>query len=310
MLPLLCAFAWGQDRQKGDRIPPGAQSQNDDSTFRVNVRLVNVFTTVTDSHGAPVATLTKDDFRLFEDGVPQTIKVFEKESALPLSIALAIDTSPSTLRDFKLEVSSARKFVHSILRQQDQLSVYEVTENVDQLTKYTSDVKAIERGIDNLRTGPGTSIYDAIYLCSDSLLNHEGRKVLLLITDGGDTTSKADYNSALRRAQQSEAIVYSIIVVPVEADAGRNLGGEHALIQISKDTGGKYYYAEGAEQLDEAFRKISDELRTQYLIGFYPNRRVAESSFRHLQVVLDRKDPDGRPYQVRHRAGYYTATAR
>ncbi|HZU32547.1 MAG TPA: VWA domain-containing protein, partial [Candidatus Angelobacter sp.] len=119
-----------------------------------------------------------------------------------------------------------------------------------------------------------------------------------------------DYNNALRRAQQSEAIVYSIIVVPVEADAGRNLGGEHALIQISKDTGGKYYYAEGAEQLDDAFRKISDELRTQYLIAFYPNRRVADSPFRRIQVLLDKKDPDGRPYQVRHRAGYYTAPAR
>jgi len=313
---LLCLFcAWGlhagaQDPQKGDRIPPGLQSQKDESTYRVNVRLVNVFTTVTDSRGAPVADLTKDDFQLFEDGVPQTIKVFEKESAIPLSIALAIDTSPSTMRDFKLETSSARRFVHSILRNEDRLSVFEVTETVDQMTRFTSDLKTIERGIDNLRTGPGTSIYDAIFLCSESLLDREGRKVLVLITDGGDTTSKADYNSALRRAQQAEAIVYSIIVVPVEADAGRNLGGEHALIQISKDTGGKYYYAEGQEQLDEAFRKISDELRTQYLLAFYPSRKVSDAPFRRIQVELNKKDPEGRPYQVRHRAGYYTAPAR
>ena len=313
---LLCLFcAWGlhagaQDPQKGDRIPPGLQSQKDESTYRVNVRLVNVFTTVTDSRGAPVADLTKDDFQLFEDGVPQTIKVFEKESAIPLSIALAIDTSPSTMRDFKLETSSARRFVHSILRNEDRLSVFEVTETVDQMTRFTSDLKTIERGIDNLRTGPGTSIYDAIFLCSESLLDREGRKVLVLITDGGDTTSKADYNSALRRAQQAEAIVYSIIVVPVEADAGRNLGGEHALIQISKDTGGKYYYAEGQEQLDEAFRKISDELRTQYLLAFYPSRKVSDSPFRRIKVELSKKDPEGRDYQVRHRAGYYTAPAR
>ena len=313
---LLCLFcSWGlhagaQDPQKGDRIPPGLQSQKDESTYRVNVRLVNVFTTVTDSRGAPVADLTKDDFQLFEDGVPQTIKVFEKESAIPLSIALAIDTSPSTMRDFKLETSSARRFVHSILRNEDRLSVFEVTETVDQMTRFTSDLKTIERGIDNLRTGPGTSIYDAIFLCSESLLDREGRKVLVLITDGGDTTSKADYNSALRRAQQAEAIVYSIIVVPVEADAGRNLGGEHALIQISKDTGGKYYYAEGQEQLDEAFRKISDELRTQYLLAFYPSRKVSDAPFRRIQVELNKKDPEGRPYQVRHRAGYYTAPAR
>jgi Ca-activated chloride channel family protein len=312
-LCLLCArsiHAAAQDPQKGDRIPPGSQSQKDESTFRVNVRLVNVFTTVTDSRGAPVADLTRDDFQLLEDGVPQTIKVFEKESAIPLSIALAIDTSPSTLRDFKLEVSSAHRFVHSILRNEDRLSVFEVTEHVDQMTRYTSDLRTIERGIDNLRTGPGTSIYDAIFLCSESLLDREGRKVLVLITDGGDTTSKADYNGALRRAQQAEAIVYSIIVVPVEADAGRNLGGEHALIQISKDTGGKFYYAEGQQQLDEAFRKISDELRTQYLLAFYPTRKLSDSPFRKIRVELSKKDPEGRVYQVRHRAGYYTAPAR
>jgi Ca-activated chloride channel homolog len=310
---LLCAWgvnALAQDPQKGDRIPPGSQSQKDESTFRVNVRLVNVFTTVTDSRGAPVADLTKDDFQLFEDGVPQTIKVFEKESAIPLSIALAIDTSPSTMRDFKLETTSARRFVHSILRNEDRLSVFQVTETIDQLTHFTSDLKTIEHGIDSLRTGPGTSIYDAIFLCSESLLDREGRKVLVLITDGGDTTSKADYNGALRRAQQAEAIVYSIIVVPVEADAGRNLGGEHALIQISKDTGGKYYYAEGQQQLDESFRKISDELRTQYLLAFYPSRKASDSPFRRIKVELNKKDPEGQAYQVRHRAGYYTAPAR
>jgi Ca-activated chloride channel family protein len=311
LLCLLGVLAFAQDRQQGDRVPPGSKSQsNDDFTFHSNVRLVNIFTTVTDSHGGPVANLTKEDFQLFEDGVLQTIKVFDKESAIPLSIALAVDTSPSTLRDFKLEVSSARRFVHSILRHEDNLSVFEVTENVDQLVRYTSDIKLIERGIDNLRTGPGTSIYDAIYLCSDSLLDRQGRKVLVLITDGGDTTSKTDYNNALRRAQQAEAIVYSIIVVPVEADAGRNLGGEHALIQISKDTGGKYYYAEGEQQLDEAFRKISDELRTQYLLAFYPNRKLSDSPFRRVLVQLNKKDPDGKPYQVRHRAGYYTAPAK
>lgn len=302
--------ALAQDRQQGDRIPPGTQSQQGEPTFRVNVRLVNVFTTVTDSHGAPVANLTKDDFQLLEDGVPQEIRIFEKESAMPLSIALGIDTSESTRREIALEMSSARRFVRSILRPVDQLSLFQISEDIDQLTRFSSDLKMIERGIDHLTAGAGTSLYDAIYLCSDALLGREGRKVLVLITDGGDTTSKTDYNSALRRAQQAEAIVYSIIVVPVQADAGRNTGGEHALIQISKDTGGKYYYAESGEQLDEAFRKIGDELRTQYLLAFYPNRKVSDSPFRRLQVELLKKDADGRPYQVRHRAGYFTAPAK
>lgn len=313
-LPLLLGLAaFSQDPQKGDQIPPGLrsqQSQKEEPTFRVNVRLVNVFTTVTDSHGAPVANLTKDDFRLLEDGVPQEIRIFEKESAMPLSIALAIDTSASTRRDIQLEVSSAKKFVRSILRPVDHLSLFQISEDVDQLTRFTSDAKQIEHGIDHLMPGAGTSLYDGIFLCSEALLDREGRKVLVLITDGGDTTSKTDYNNALRRAQQAEAIVYSIIVVPVAADAGRNIGGEHALIQISHDTGGKYYYAEGAEQIDDAFRKISDELRTQYLLAFYPNRRVSDTPFRRIQVDLLKKDPDGRSYQVRHRAGYYTAAAK
>ncbi|HMF90904.1 MAG TPA: VWA domain-containing protein [Candidatus Angelobacter sp.] len=276
--------------------------------FRVNVRLVNVFATVTDAHGAPIAGLSKDDFSVLEDGVPQTISVFDRESELPLSIALAVDTSESTRRDLGLEVASAKKFVHSVVRPVDRLAVFQITENVDRVTGFTSDLKWIDHGIDNLRVGAGTSLYDAIYLAADELLDREGRRVLVLITDGGDTTSRAGYESALRRAQQAEAIVYSIIVVPIASDAGRNIGGEHALIQISKDTGGKYHYAETLNQLDEAFRQISLELRTQYLIAYYPNRQIADSPFRRIQVQVTKKDSNG--MQVRHRAGYYTGPAK
>jgi len=280
---------------------------DDSSTIRVNVRLVNVFTTVTDAHGVAVADLNKDNFKILEDGVPQTISVFNRESEVPLSIVLAIDTSESTRRDMKLEVASAKKFVHSILRPQDRLSVFEITEDVLQRSRYTADLKSIDAAIDDLQKGAGTSLYDAIYLGADTLMDRQGRKVMVLITDGGDTTSRASYNSALRRAEEAEAIVYSIIVVPIAADAGRNTGGEHALIQISKDTGGKYYYAESIDQLDHAFRQVSEELRTQYLIAYYPNRRLSDSAFRRITVEVNKKDSDERPLQVRHRAGYYTA---
>ena len=297
--------------QWGAKQPTRAsEQQNQEPTYRVNVRLVNVFTTVTDSRGAPVANLTKNDFRVLEDGVPQSISVFDKESELPLSIVLEVDTSESTRRDIKLEVASAKRFVHSIMRPVDRLSVFQITENVDQLTRFTSDIKYIDRGIEQLSSGAGTSLYDAIFLGADSLVDRQGRKVMVLITDGGDTTSHTDYANALRRAQQAEAIVYSIIVVPVEADAGRNLGGEHALIQISHDTGGKHYYASGLNDLDEAFRQISEELRTQYLLAYYPNRQVADSSFRRITVEVTKKDADGQLYQVRHRAGYYTTAAK
>jgi Ca-activated chloride channel family protein len=210
----------------------------------------------------------------------------------------------------KLETTSAKKFVHSILRPGDRLSLFQISEDVLQLTRFTSDMHSIEHGIDDLQKGAGTSLYDAIYLGADSLLDRQGRKVIVLITDGGDTTSSATYNSALRRAQEAEAIVYSIIIVPIAADAGRNTGGEHALIQISKDTGGKYYYAESISQLDEAFRQVSEELRTQYLIAYYPNRRVSDSAFRRITVEVNKKDDSGNPLVVRHRAGYYTAPAK
>lgn len=311
-LLLFAAFltAGAQSNQSGAPAPSTRQQEPEEPTFRVNVRLVNVFTTVTDSHGAPVANLTKNDFRVLEDGQPQTISVFDKESEMPLRIVLEVDTSESTRRDIKLEIASAKRFVQSIMRPVDRLSVFQVTDNVDQLTRFSSDMKYIDRGIERLSEGAGTSLYDAIYLGADALVDQQGRKVMVLITDGGDTTSHTDYANALRRAQQAEAIVYSIIVVPVEADAGRNLGGEHALIQISHDTGGKYYYASGSADLDEAFRQISEELRTQYLLAYYPSRQRSDSSFRRITVEVNRKDPDGQAYRVRHRAGYYTTAAR
>jgi Ca-activated chloride channel family protein len=171
-------------------------------------------------------------------------------------------------------------------------------------------MKSIEHGIDDLQKGAGTSLYDGIYLAADTLLDRQGRKVIVLITDGGDTTSNTDYSTAARHAEEAEAIVYSIIIVPIAASAGRNTGGEHALIQLSKDTGGKYYYAESIAQLDEAFHQISEELRTQYLLAYYPSRRVSDSSFRRITVEVTKKEPEGTELQVRHRAGYYTAPAR
>ena len=142
----------------------------------------------------------------------------------------------------------------------------------------------------------------------------------MLITDGGDTTSSTSYQEALRAAQQSEALVYSIIVVPVEASAGRNTGGEHALIQLSTDTGGKYYYAANMAEVEKAFAEISDELRTQYMLAYYPNRRLARADFRTIDVRVhplvatagssgagDAQKSAEQKFIVRHRKGYYTS---
>ncbi len=275
------------------------------TTLKVDVKLVNVFVTVTDQNGAPVAGLTKDNFSLREDGQVQKIAVFDKESAMPLSIALTVDTSLSTRHDLPLEQAAAKRFVHAIMRPVDALSVYAFSEVVQQATSFTPDVKRIDEGIDHIRMGAATALYDAIYLVSRALDRRQGRKVIVLITDGGDTISKTDYKEAARAAEEAEAIVYSIIVVPIENSAGRETGGEHALIQLSEDTGGKYYYATSVSQLDAAFQKISDELRTQYLLAYYPAQRSSFSDFRRIQVSVTGV-PEAAEYQVRHRAGYYT----
>jgi len=283
-----------------------AWAQEASTTLKVDVKLVNVFVTVTDARGAPVSNLGRENFLIKEDGRDQKIAVFSRESELPLSIILAVDTSLSTRKDLPLELASARKFVHAILRPQDGLSVYKFSEEVHQVVPFTSDLKAIDSGIDRIRNGAATALYDAIYLGSGALSRRQGRKVMVLITDGGDTVSQVSYKEALRAAQESEALIYSIIIVPIEASAGRDTGGEHALIRISEDTGGKYYYATSSSQLDDAFRKISDELRTQYLLAYYPLQRFSDSDFRRIQVNL-LNAPAGGPYELRNRAGYYTA---
>ena len=276
-----------------------------ESTLKVDVKLVNVYVTVTDEHGAPVAGLKKENFTLREDGHEQTISVFDKESALPLSIALAIDTSLSTRHDLPLEQASAKRFAKALLRPVDALSVFGFSETVLQSTNYTADMKRIEEGIDHIRLGAATALFDAVYFASRSLDRRQGRKVMVLITDGGDTISKFTYQEAVRAAEEAEALVYSIIVVPIESSAGRETGGEHALIQLSEDTGGKYYYATSMSQLDDAFRQISDELRTQYLLAYYPSQRLSNSQFRRIQVALT-GPAEASSYRVRHRAGYYT----
>src|SRR5499427_10404987 len=309
-LTLACHLSAQQTSPSGSSASQ-TQKQNQhpsepSTTLKVDVNLVNVFVTVTDQHGAPIAGLTKENFILKEDDHEQQIRVFDKESALPLSIALAIDTSLSTRHDLPLEQASAKRFAHEIIRPIDALSVYAFSEVVKEATPgYTSDLKRIDESIDHIRVGAATALYDAIYLASRALDSRKGRKVIVLITDGGDTVSRVDYKEAVRAAEEAEALVYSIIVVPIESSAGRETGGEHALIQLSEDTGGKYYYATSIAELDDAFRKISDELRTQYLLAYYPSQRTSFSEFRRIEVKVSGV-PDSAGYRVRHRAGYYT----
>ena len=277
-----------------------AQEEPGTPRFHVNVRLVNVFVNVTDANGAPVGGLTRDDFALSEDGVPQKIAYFERQTDMPLSLVMAIDTSGSVRKDTDIERRAAKDFLHALLRPVDRLDLIDFNSSVREVVPFTADLKHLEWGLDNLDYGPATALYDAIYLASQNLAPRPGRKVLLVISDGGNTVNDVDYPQALDEAIRSEVMVYSLIDLPILSDAGRDTGGEHALITMSQETGGKYYYAEYGN-LSAAFQKISEDLRTQYLLGYYPVQRRTQTDFRRIQVTLK-----GQPsYTLRYRPGYY-----
>ena len=276
-----------------------------ETTLRVDVKLVNLFVNVTDKNGSIVGGLTREDFAVSEDGRPQQISVFERQSEQPLNITLAIDTSGSVRKDIAEEADAARRFAHAIMRPQDQMSLLQFATYVNELTPFTNKVALIDRGLGQLHSDFATALYDAIYLGAERLGPRQGRKVLVLVSDGGDTAKNTTYAQALEQALRNEVMIYSIIDVPIEASAGRDLGGEHALITLAEQTGGKsFYVSEGG--LNKAFERVSDDLRTQYLLGYYPRNQEPGRAFHRLTVTIPRAAPG--QFNVRHKTGYYAGT--
>jgi len=281
-------------------------AQDSVATFHVDVKLVSIFVNVTDKNGAIVGGLTQDSFAVYEDGRPQQIAVFERQSELPLNLTLAIDTSGSVRKDMSEEAAAARRFAHAILRPQDQMSVLQFATEVHELTPFTNKIAQIDRGLSELHGDWATALYDAICLGSERLGGKQGRKVLVLISDGDDTAKSSTYAQALEAALRNEVMIYSLIDVPIEASAGRDLGGEHALITIAEQTGGKYFYVSDGG-LDKAFEKVSDDLRTQYLIGYYPHNQAPGTNFHHLAVTIPRAAAG--EFNIRNKTGYYADSA-
>ena len=277
----------------------------EDKPLRLDVKLVSLFVNVTDKSGAIIGNLTQEDFKVFEDGRPQKIAVFERQSEMPLALTLAIDTSSSTYKDRGLEQEAAKKFVRALMRTQDRMSVIQFNTYVEELAGFTNNVGQIDHGLDHMRGAGGTALYNTIYLGSKELGKRDGRKVLVLVSDGGDTVNEYTYNDALEQALRNEVMIYSIIDVPIEASAGRDIGGEHAMITLSEQTGGKHFYAyEGG--LDKAFERVSDDLRTQYMIGYYPHNQAPGRDFHRVDITIPRAAPDA--FNIRHKTGYYSET--
>ena len=188
-----------------------------DSVIRVNVSLVNVTATVKNSSGQLVGSLEKDDFEIWDNGVKQEIQVFSRQTEQPVSVALLIDTSGSTAKDLKYEVDSASKFLSALLTDgspHDRVALYSFDYDVTQ-GPFTRNFDALDRQLKALKGDAGTSLYDAVYFASQALERREGRKAIVVITDGGNTTSSRDLKQALRQAQLADAVIYPVVVLPI-----------------------------------------------------------------------------------------------
>jgi Ca-activated chloride channel family protein len=278
-------------------------------TIHVESRFVNVALNVTDAQGAPVSGLTANDFQVYEDGKPVKIAVFEKEAVSPLEIVVAVDASESTGAEAKLERDAAKKFVSDLLRPQDRVDLMSFSNDVTEIVPFTSDAHEFDSGFGRIVRGQSTAVYDAVYLAAQRLAeqpaSNGARRVIVMITDGENTSKHGTYPAAVEEAERAGAMVYSLIVIPVEADAGRDTGGEHALIQMSRDTGGKFYEIYEKRDVLLAFDHLSDDLRTQYTLGYYaPQKALGGGGLRKIEVRL--KDPaKAAKWTLRYRTAYY-----
>jgi Ca-activated chloride channel homolog len=272
-------------------------------TVKVNVNLVSVLVSVLDEHNRPAPNLPIEAFQLFEEGVQQKIDVFESETQQPLDIALMIDASLSAHIEKATEQDAAAHFIQQVLRPEDRLSVFSFDETVRQLPPAFSDkVGALQEAVHKIQDGAGTSIYDAIYLASEALQRRRGerRRVIIMVTDAGETTSRMDFEGARKAALRAGVLLYTIVIRAVKNENGRNTAGEHALQTITDSTGGAMFFPLSSQELPIIFDRINSELRTQYRLAYYPNPRGPANTYRTIEVkVLP-------GYTARHRTTYLT----
>jgi Ca-activated chloride channel homolog len=300
-------------------LPGVARAQ--ERTIRAEVNLVNVLASVVDSNGRPVPDLSAENFELIEEGRAQRIEIFEPETNLPLDLALMIDVSLSTQKELRFQQEAAARFIRQILRPGDRLAVFQFADTVDQLSRFSDDVREHQQALRRIVPGAGTVMYDAIYLASELLERSPPgrRRVIVLVTDAGESTSTVRFEQARRAALSSQIMLYTILIRPIRSESGRNTAGEHALITISDVTGGAMYFPEVIEQLDEMYERIDRELRMQYRLGYYPEPRPPAGAYRRLELrVRAPEEPhtaDGAVprekaragYEVRYRRGYYAS---
>jgi Ca-activated chloride channel homolog len=287
----------------GPAVVNAANGQGRNGPIRVETNLVEILASVIDAHGEPVPGLTQDQFQLSENGVPQKIVRFEAQTDRPLDLALMVDSSASEFEDLKFEAEAAAHFIRQVVRPTDRLAAFEFDEDVTELADFSNDVPKLQQAVRRIAPGSGTSMYDALVLASHELERRpQGRRrAMILVTDAGETTSEDSFEQARHAAIASGALLYPIIIRVVKSENGRNTAGEHALITIQDDTGGAMFFLDDLKQLDSVFDRIDRELRTQYLLGYYPTPQPRPGSYRNIELKVKSGDV------IHYRRGYFAA---
>ncbi|MDE3109745.1 MAG: VWA domain-containing protein [Acidobacteriota bacterium] len=293
----------GETRPKPAPAPPNPQNLPQASRpLQVRTNVVNVFATVRDHHNMIMTDLDKSDFKVFEDGVEQKVAYFDKEMNLPLTLAMLMDTSGSMSNILIAEQDAASRFVHEVIRKRDEALVMSFDLDVNLLADFTEDPGVLEEAIRRTRinaAGPvitagtvpqkgviGTDLYDAIYLaCNDELASQSGRKATIVLTDAEDNGSKETLDEAIEAAQKADTVIHVILITDPSEAAGYGPGVAH---DMAEQTGGRVIRVHNDSSLEKAFDVISEELRSQYVIGYYPTNTRRDGTYRKIKVEVDR----------------------
>jgi Ca-activated chloride channel family protein len=302
-LSTFCILLSGQSKNqaKSDKAAPA--TQGDANRITVDVSRVNMLYTVSDKKGRFVTDLTQDDFEVFENKKPQTIVEFAAESDLPLRLAVLIDTSNSIRDRFHFQQEAATAFVDGTVRpEHDRAMVVSFDTSAELVADLTGDIGELERGIEKLRPGGGTSLYDAVFFaCRDKLMQdqplYKFRRAMVILSDGEDNQSRYTRDQALEMAQKADVTVYTIStnITRIETD------GDKILRYFADETGGQAFFPFRASDLNQSFENIANELRHQYNIFYRPEPLKPDGLYHTVEIrVKNRKD-----MIVRARKGYY-----
>lgn len=284
----------------------------DQPVFSVDLKLVNVLATVRNKTGSLIGNLSQDDFSLSEDGRPQTIRNFSRETDLPLTLGLMVDTSGSQQRVMDSERGACLRFLDQVVREQkDRVFIMQFDSTVQMRQDLTSSVGKLDNALAyvdtetqkqlRFRGGGGTLLYDAVAGVSDTVMSKQtGRKALIVLSDGVDFGSESTLNDAMEAAQRADTLIYSILYSDPGAYGilGSGRDGKRVLERLSNESGGSFFEVSKKQTIDQVFAILEEELRTQYSFGYVSDKPVTISEFRTIQLTTRQKSLT---VQARHR---------